>query len=127
MDDDGETTAVALSFEDVLTRLRKPKEVTDGIQGWADYLGVASERPQHEVNGYCAKREIHIDFFPGPDAGKLRTLERAKDEMGLDASQHIYIGSGKRDEVLAEKAGWSYLDVEDAARDGGWELKPAKD
>lgn len=127
MEDEGGKTAVALSFEGVLTRLRHPQEVTDRIQEWADYLGVASERPQHEVNGYCAKREIHIDFFPGPSAGKLRTLERAKNEMGLGANKHVFIGSSKRDEVIAEKAGWSYLDVTDAARDGGWELKPAKD
>lgn len=114
---------MAVSFEGVLDRLLHPKEVTDGIQEWAEYLGVASERPQHVVNGFCAKREIHIDFFPGPDAGKLRTLERAKDEMGMDADEHLFIGGSRRDEVIAEKAGWSYLDVEDAARDGDWELK----
>lgn len=123
MNDSVERTAVALAFQGVLNRLEDPKGVTDSILEWAEYLGVASERDQHVVNGFCAKREIHIDFFPGPNGGKLSTLERAKNEMGIDADEHIYFGSSKRDEVIAEKAGWSYVDIEEAAERSGWDLE----
>jgi phosphoglycolate phosphatase-like HAD superfamily hydrolase len=117
------TVAVALSFEDVLERLEEPTDAVESLQAWAEYVGVASEKPTHVVNGFCAKRDIHIDFFPGPDAGKMRTLERARDEMGLDAERHIYVGDSKRDEVMAEKAGWEYMSLDEVQRNVGWKLK----
>ena len=117
------TVAVALSFEDVLERLKEPTDAVESLQAWAEYVGVASEKPQHVINGFCAKRDIHIDFFPGPDAGKKRTLERAREEMGLDADRHIYVGDSKRDEVMAEKTGWEYMDLNEVQRNVGWKLK----
>lgn len=117
------TVAVALSFEGVLERLKEPTDAVESLQAWAEYVGVASEKPTHVVNGFCAKRDIHIDFFPGPDAGKMRTLERARDEMGLDAERHIYVGDSKRDEVMAEKAGWEYMGLDEVQRNVGWKLK----
>ncbi|MDY6780321.1 MAG: hypothetical protein SV760_07215, partial [Halobacteria archaeon] len=99
------SVVVALSFEGVLERLENPAEAVETLRKWAEYVGAPSGKEQHVVNGFCAKRDIHIDFFPGPDAGKLRTLERAENEMGLDADRHIYVGDTKRDEVIAEKAG----------------------
>jgi phosphoglycolate phosphatase-like HAD superfamily hydrolase len=125
-DEEGEggmpTVAVALSFE-VLERLEEPTDAVESLQAWAEYVGVASEKPQHVVNGFCAKRDIHIDFFPGPDAGKMGTLERAREEMGLDADRHIYVGDSKRDEVMAEKTGWEYMSLDEVQRNVGWKLK----
>lgn len=115
--------AVALSFEDVLRRLEDPAEAVESTQKWAEYVGVASEKPQHAVNGFCAKRDIHIDFFPGPDSGKKRTLERAREEMGLNADRHIYVGDSRRDEVMAEKTGWEYMSLDEVRENVGWKLK----
>ncbi len=114
--------AVALSFEDVLQRLENPADAVDSIAAWAEYVGVASEKPTHVVNGFCAKREIHIDFFPGPDSGKMETLRRARDEMGLDADRHIYVSDSKRDEVMAEKAGWEYMSLDEVRENVGWSV-----
>lgn len=121
-EDDGTVVAVALSFEGVVARLEDPKTAIDDLQKWADYVGVASERPQHEVNGFCGKRDIHIDFFPGPDAGAMETLRRAMHEMHLGADRHIFVGASKRDEVMAEKVGWEYMPAERAAENVGWSL-----
>ena len=115
--------AVALSFEDVLERLENPIEAVESTQKWAEYVGVVSEKPQHIVNGFCAKRDIHIDFFPGPDSGKTETLERARNEMGLNADKHIYVSDSKRDEVMAEKMGWEYTSLDEARRNVGWKTK----
>lgn len=114
--------AVALSFG-VLRRLEDPAEAVESTQKWAEYVGVASGKPQHAVNGFCAKRDIHIDFFPGPDSGKKRTLERAREEMGLNADRHIYVGDSRRDEVMAEKTGWEYMSLEEVRENVGWKLK----
>lgn len=123
--DDSEVpvVAVALSFEDVLQRLEDPVGSVESVQKWAEYVGVASEKQPHVVNGFCAKRDIHIDFFPGPDSGKMETLERARNEMGLDADKHIYVGDSKRDEVMAEKTGWEYMSLDEVRRNVGWKLK----
>jgi len=121
--DDGATVAVALSFEGVVLRMEDPKTAIDDLQKWADYVGVTSERPQHEVNGFCGKRDIHIDFFPGPDAGTMETLRRAMHEMHLDADRHIYVGASARDEAMAEEMGWEYMPAARAADNVGWTLE----
>ncbi|MCX2817895.1 hypothetical protein EGH25_00770 [Haladaptatus sp. F3-133] len=115
--------AVALSYEEVLTRLRNPAEAVETVHGWAEYVGVASEKPTHVVNGFCAKRDIQIDFFPGPDSGKMDILRRAHDEMGLDADRHIYVSDSRRDEVMAEKAGWEYMSLDEVRENVGWKVK----
>jgi len=117
--------AVALSFEDVLTRLENPDEAMERLRKWAEYVGVASEEPQHVVNGFCAKREIHIDFFPGPEDTRLETLERVRADMGTEihADRYIYVGNSKRDEVVAEKADWDYMSLEDVQENVGWKVK----
>ncbi|MFP4175461.1 MAG: hypothetical protein ACLFSW_06780 [Halobacteriales archaeon] len=114
--------AVALSYEDVLSRLENPEDAVESLHAWAEYVGVASEKQPHVVNGFCAKRDIHIDFFPGPDSGKMETLRRARDEMGLDADRHIYVSDSKRDEVMAEKAGWEYMSLDEVRENVGWSV-----
>jgi len=123
-DDDGgmPDVAVALSYEDVLSRLENPAEAVESVAAWAEYVGVASEKPTHAVNGFCAKRDIHIDFFPGPDSGKMETLRRAREEMGLCADRHIYVSDSKRDEVVAEKAGWEYMSLDEVRENVGWSV-----
>ncbi len=116
---------VALSFEGVVEELENPAEAIERVRLWAEYVGIPSDKPQHVVNGFCAKRDIHIDFFPSPDEGegKLSTLKRAMNEMNLDGDRHIYVGCSKRDEVIAEKAGWEYMDKEELINNVGWETK----
>ncbi len=119
-EDEMPSVCVALEFEGVLSKLEEPAESLGDIEVWAEWVGVVSEKPQHVVNGFCAKREIHVDFFPGPKSGKMETLRRAREEMGIDADRYIYVGSSKRDEVMAEKQGWEYMSREEVADDVGW-------
>ncbi|MDY7082034.1 MAG: hypothetical protein SXQ77_06430 [Halobacteria archaeon] len=105
-EDEIESVSIAFSFEDAVLKLENPKDVFDSVSKWSEYVGITSDKPQHVVNGFCAKRNIHIDFFTGPQGGKVETLEKAKDEIRLDADEYFYIGASKRDEVIAEKAGW---------------------
>ncbi|MFP4633101.1 MAG: hypothetical protein ACLFMT_06680 [Halobacteriales archaeon] len=123
-DDEGmPSVCVALSFEGVLESLERPGDSVGDVEAWAEYLGVASERPQHEVLGFCTKHDVHVDFFPGPRGGKLETLRRARTEMGIDADRYLYVGRGRRDEILADRAGWDYMDADEAAENVGWRYR----
>lgn len=123
--DEGDTrekTALALSFENVVERLENPEKAFSDLEKWIEYVGIVSDRPQHEVNSFYAEREIHMDFFSGPREGKLGGLERAKERERFDAVRYIFVGASKRDEVIAEKAGWEYKDIENLAEESGWRL-----
>ncbi|MFB6283689.1 MAG: hypothetical protein ABEK59_07120 [Halobacteria archaeon] len=129
--DEGETdgdevmpeVSVALSFEKAVERLENPSDAIDSVSMWAEYVGMPSDKPQHVVNGFCSKRDIHIDYFTAPDGGKLDTLEKAMNDMGMDADRHIYVGGSKRDEVIAEKAGWEYMSFEEVADNMNWKIE----
>lgn len=122
-DEEMPAVCVALEFEGVLSRLEDPVESLGDVDAWAEWVGVVSEKPQHVVNGFCARREIHVDFFPGPKNGKMETLRRAREEMGIDADRYIYVGSSKRDEVMAEKQGWEYMSREQVSENVGWSFE----
>ncbi|MDY6764879.1 MAG: hypothetical protein SV377_04210 [Halobacteria archaeon] len=112
--------AVALSFEGVVEDLKHPRKTFESISKWAKSVGIVSEKPTTVINSFCAKRKIDIDFFSGPEGGKLDGLQRVPQWINCD--RHIYIGATKRDEVIAEKAGWEYIDIKEAAERTGWEL-----
>ncbi|XGI84271.1 hypothetical protein ACEU6E_03210 [Halorutilales archaeon Cl-col2-1] len=115
--------AVALDFDSVLKSFENPRETFESINGWAEYVGVVGSTSQHVINGYCTKNRIDPDFFPAPDDGKLDALERAMDSEMYDAERYVFVGASKRDEVVAEKAGWEYVDVDEAAETAGWSLE----
>ncbi|XGI83284.1 hypothetical protein ACEU6E_08355 [Halorutilales archaeon Cl-col2-1] len=116
-----EDVCLALSFEGVVDRLRKPNEVFDSISDWTDHVGIVSSKPKHVVNGFCTSRDIHIDFF-SDEGGKLQTLQKTKERGRFDSDRYVFVGASRRDEAVAEKAGWEYTDVEEAAERGSWDL-----
>ncbi|MDY6775771.1 MAG: hypothetical protein SV253_06810 [Halobacteria archaeon] len=117
-----ERIAVALDFDSVLKSFERPREAFESINTWAKYVGVIGTSPQHVINGYCTKNRIDPDFFPAPDDGKLGALERAMESEMYDAERYVFVGASRRDEVVAEKAGWEYVDVDEAAEDAGWKM-----
>ncbi|MDY6765694.1 MAG: hypothetical protein SV377_08505 [Halobacteria archaeon] len=116
--------ALAISFE-VLKELQDPKGAVDSAKSWAKYIGVVSDKPTYAVNSYCAKRDIHFDFFSDSNDSKLETLRRTKRRERFDAERYIFIGDTKRDEVIAQKGGWEYVGLQDISNRPEW--KPSKE
>ncbi len=120
MSTDGEMT---LAFElEALKELAKPSEAFADARTWSKYVGVVSEKPTYVVTNFTRKNRIRQDFFSGP-RGKEESLENVKRQF--DTARHVLVGTDDEDKALAEKLGWEFLHVEDAAAAADWPL--AKD
>ncbi|XGI83283.1 hypothetical protein ACEU6E_08350 [Halorutilales archaeon Cl-col2-1] len=113
-------THVGVSYED-LQRLEDEGEALRFLKSRAEEIGVLSDSAEtYVIKDLGRKHDVHIDFYSLP--GKLDCLQRSKKEDHPPETEYVYIGSGKRDEVIADRAGWEYVELEDVAREFGWEL-----
>jgi hypothetical protein len=111
---------MTLAFElAALKRLADPAAVFTDARQWTEYVGVVSDEPTYVVTNFTRQRRIRQDFFSGPKS-KEASLENVREQFGTD--RHVFVGSTDEDRELAERTGWEYLDVEDAAEAAGWEL-----
>ncbi|WP_226010622.1 DUF7124 domain-containing protein [Halomicrobium salinisoli] len=111
---------MTLAFElAALKELAYPDAVFTDARQWSEYVGVISEKPTYVVTNFCRKHRIRQDFFSGP-RGREESLENVKEQFGTD--RHVFIGTEDEDADLAERAGWEYLSVEDAAEAADWDL-----
>jgi len=111
---------MTLAFElEALKQLASPESVFEDARGWTEYIGVVSEKPTYVVTNFTRKNRIRQDFFSGP-RGKQESLDGVKGQF--DTDRHVFIGVDSEDEQLAEKVGWEYLAIEDAAEAADWVL-----
>jgi hypothetical protein len=114
---------MTLAFElAALKELAHPDEVFTDARQWSEYVGVISEKPTYVVTNFCRKHRIRQDFFSGP---RTREESLANVMAQFDTERHVLVGTSDDDAELAEKAGWEYLPVEDAAEAAEWELGDA--
>ncbi|WP_394345772.1 DUF7124 domain-containing protein [Halegenticoccus tardaugens] len=111
---------MTLAFElAALEALSDPNAVFNDARQWTKYVGVVSEKPTYVVTNFTRKRRIRQDFFSGP-RGVEESLENV--ERQFDTDRHVFVGTTDEDAAVAEKTGWEFLAVEDAAEAAGWEL-----
>jgi hypothetical protein len=122
MNGSGEMT---LAFElTALKELAEPGAVFDDARRWSKYVGVVSDKPTYVVTNFTRKNRIRQDFFSGPK-GKGESLESVREQF--DTDRHVFVGTTDDDSELAEKHGWEFLDVEDAAEAAEWQLAGEND
>jgi hypothetical protein len=102
-----------------LQALAEPDRVFTDARQWTEYVGVVSEKPTYVVTNFTRKHRIRQDFFSGP-RGREESLESVGEQF--DTGRHVFVGTGEEDRELAERVGWEYLPVEDAAEAAGWAL-----
>lgn len=125
MQDQGEMT-LAFSFSSI-KRLSDPTEVFQDAMGWCEYVGIVSSRPQHVVLKYARDHDLPTHFMPRPDGDKAETLA---DVRGVSTEyeptdRYVFVGTSPEDLAAAERAGWEYLSIEEAAEASGWTLTEA--
>ena len=116
--DSGGTMTLAFEFE-ALRALADPNAVFDGARQWTEYVGVLSDEPTYVVTNFTRKRRLRQDFFSGP-RGVDESLDNVRDQF--DTDRHVFIGTSEDDRETAERHGWEYLSVEEAAEFAEWEL-----
>ena len=102
-----------------LQALAEPDRVFTDARQWTEYVGVVSEKPTYVVTNFTRKHRIRQDFFSGP-RGREESLESVRDQF--DTERHVFVGTSDEDRELADRVGWEYLPVEDAAEAAGWTL-----
>ena len=118
--DGGGSGEMTLAFDlEALKQLARPDAVFTDARQWSEYVGVVSEKPTYVVTNFTRKHRIRQDFFSGP-RGREESLENVKSQF--DTPRHVFVGTSDEDAELAERVGWEYLPIEDAAEAAEWEL-----
>jgi hypothetical protein len=116
--DSGGTMTLAFEFE-AMKALADPSAVFDDARQWTEYVGVLSDEPTYVVTNFTRKRRIRQDFFSGP-RGVDESLDNVRDQF--DTDRHVFVGTTDEDREAADRHGWEYLDVEEAAEFAEWDL-----
>jgi hypothetical protein len=117
MDGDGTMT---LAFDlAALQRLARPDAAFTDARQWTEYVGVVSEEPTYVVTNFTRKHRVRQDFFSGPQ-GREESLTRVGEQF--DTDRHVFVGTDDEDAALADRAGWEFVRVEEAAEAADWEL-----
>lgn len=78
----------------------------------AGELGVVSDGVEaYVINDFGRKHDVHIDFYSVGTV--LEALERARKEDHPEGTRYVFAGGGRRDEVVADRAGWLYVDFDE--------------
>lgn len=125
MQGEGEMT-LAFSFAAV-KRLADPTAVFAEAIGWCEYVGIVSSRPQHVVLKYARDHDLPTHFMPRPDGDKGETLA---DVRGVSTEyeptdRYVFVGTAAEDRAAADRAGWEFLTIEEAADASDWTLVAA--
>ncbi|MEF8781642.1 MAG: hypothetical protein V5A39_01855 [Haloarculaceae archaeon] len=117
---DAGNSDMTLAFDlEALKELTRPDAVFTDARQWSEYVGVVSEKPTYVVTNYTRKHRIRQDFFSGP-RGREESLENVRDQF--DTERHVFVGASEADADLADRVGWEYLAVDDAAEAADWTL-----
>jgi hypothetical protein len=120
MDGSAGSSDMTLAFElGALKALADPNAVFNDARQWTEYVGVVSEKPTYVVTNFTRKHRIRQDFFSGP-RGTEESLENVKGQFETD--RHVFVGTNDEDAAVAERVGWEYLPLEQAAEAAGWTL-----
>lgn len=113
--------SMTLAFDlEALEQLDDPEAVVHDARQWSEYLGIVSEKPTFAVTKFAREHRIRQDFFSGP-RGREESLEQIRGQFETD--RHVFVGTSDDDEQLAERVGWEYLSVQQAAEAADWALK----
>lgn len=118
--DGGGSSDMTLAFElTALERLADPGSVFADVRQWTSYVGVVSDKPTYVVTNFTRKQRIRQDFFSGPRS-RAESLENVARQF--DTDRHVFISPDPADADLAERTGWEFVLLEDAAEAADWEL-----
>jgi hypothetical protein len=117
LSDDDINLAVAY---DGIVELEDPGHALNDLKLRVDELGIVGNVKSHTANALGNKHDVHVDFHSVPP-GKKNGLVRGRSTNPDSDTRHVFLGAGRRDEVLAEKMGWEYRDIFEVAEEEGWD------
>ncbi|MFB6090417.1 MAG: hypothetical protein ABEJ97_05100 [Halobellus sp.] len=105
-----------------MKRLEDPRLVCADANQWADWLGVVGDVPAHVLTNFQREHGLDLDFFNGGGKGPAERLADIDEHSMFYADRMLLIGVDEDDAAIAERAGWEYLDLDEAAEKADWTL-----
>ena len=119
MDLSGDDVNLAVAYDGVV-EFDDTGFVLNDLKLRVDEIGVVGNIEPHTATGLGRKHDVHVDFHSVPP-GKKNGLTRGRSTNPDSETRHVFLGTSRRDEVLAEKMGWEYHDICEVAEEEGWE------
>lgn len=119
----GEDLYLAVAYECAI-RLENAGDVIDRLkeEDLVAEFGVVGGVEPYVISDFGQRNDVVLDFYSVP-AGKANGLKKVKGFDSEDEERYVFLGDGKRDEVLAEKLEWTYYDFGKIARQEGWDVE----
>ncbi|UIO99555.1 hypothetical protein Hbl1158_13660 [Halobaculum sp. CBA1158] len=90
---------------------------------WTDYVGIVGDVDAHVINKFQRDNKLDLDFFNGTGTGPGERLEEVGPNSMFYADRMVLVGvesNGER--AWAERAGWEFVPLAEAAEASGWAL-----
>ena len=120
MADDTETITLAFELA-ALERLADPAGVLRDTKRWTNHLGIVSDEPTHLVRKRARDYGLSPDFLPGP-RDRPESLAKIRNQPEHSADRFVFVSADKALQPVAERHGWEFRAIEDAAETAGWRL-----
>ena len=116
---DADEMTLALTYE-AAKALADPSAAFADATRWADWIGIVGDVPAHTLNKFQRDNHVDLDFFNG--AG-LEAAERLADvdERSMFYAERLVLVGREGQRALAERAGWEFIPLSDAAEKAGWD------
>jgi len=120
MSDDAETITLAFELA-ALERLVDPAGVLRDTRRWSAHLGIVSDEPTHLVRKRARDYGLTPDFLPGP-RDPTESLAKIRNQPEHDAERFVFVSADEALRPAAERHGWEFRAIEEAAETAGWRL-----
>ncbi len=111
---------LALTYR-AMKQVEQPPFVVREARAWADWIGIVGGVDSFVINKFQRDHNIDVDFFSGSGQTAPERLADIDKHSMFYAERMVVVGLDDEEE-LAERAGWEFVPLEEAAEGADWEL-----
>ncbi|NHN64870.1 hypothetical protein G9463_16395 [Haloarcula sp. JP-Z28] len=106
---------------DAARQFADPQLVFREARGWADWVGIVGDVEAFVINKFQRDHGIDADFFSGAGQEPAERLADIDKHSMFYAERMVLVGRPD-DEPIAERTGWEFIPLADAAEKADWDL-----
>lgn len=118
---DADEMTLAFTYE-AMSRLASPAAALASAEGWTDWVGLVGDVPAHTINKFQREHTLDLDFFSGSGTTAAERLAEIDETSMFYADRQVVVGT-EEEEALADRAGWEFVSLEEAAAKADWALE----
>ncbi|WP_367175424.1 DUF7124 domain-containing protein [Haloarcula rubripromontorii] len=106
---------------DAARQFADPQVVFREARAWADWVGIVGDVDAFVINKFQRDHGIDADFFSGAGQEPAERLADIDEHSMFYAERMVLVGRPD-DEPIAERTGWEFVSLADAAEKADWDL-----